>query len=158
MPNIVADIEYLKDLPLYKSVKPYYQLYSPNAPLPPGAKQHNLEHELHRNILVTDIRDCAEKPVIDVSGFEVLNHNSDILEFNAPVDVEDYKQETERLLMEELDAEFVHCYELKRRKNIQFERNQIDVNDPLLVEGPARGAHNGQILSLFVDICFLLTL
>jgi len=36
----------------------------------------------------------------------------------------------------------VKCYELRLRKNVLFQRAQLDLNDPLLVEGPARGVHN----------------
>ena len=33
---------------------------------------------------------------------------------------------------------------MQLRENTQFERDMIDLNDPLLVEGPAKGAHNGE--------------
>lgn len=32
---------------------------------------------------------------------------------------------------------------MQLRENTRFERDTIDLNDPFLVEGPAKGAHNG---------------
>src|SRR5947208_151717 len=145
MPNVVADIEYLKDLPLYKTEKPYLCLLPPRDDFDPDTERvDNLEFELHRNITVTDIRDTIDKYTLEVCGFQVQPHESKTLEFNTVDDVESYKRETEDLLRDMLGAEYVMCYELRTRKNVPFRRKQFDINDPLLVEGPAKGAHNGR--------------
>jgi hypothetical protein len=76
-------------------------------------------------------------------------------------DVEMYKREMEKMLKEKLGVLHVSCYDVKvcpsypwlredgpkksqARKNIKFQRNQFDALDPLLIEGPAKAAHNGQ--------------
>ncbi|KAL8421267.1 hypothetical protein RB596_002165 [Gaeumannomyces avenae] len=48
---------------------------------------------------------------------------------------------TEELLKERLGAVHVVCYNFRMRENIADDRLQIDLNDLLLREGPAKGAH-----------------
>jgi len=45
-------------------------------------------------------------------------------------------------LRKEFAAVYVKCYEVRKRENVAIQRSQMDYNDPLLVEGPAKGAHN----------------
>ena len=77
-------------------------------------------------------------------GFQVLSHDTGVSNFTSADAVEAYKRETERLLTEALGATHVKCYDLRLRKNIIFQRTEFDLNNPLLTEEPARGAHNGE--------------
>lgn len=149
MPDITASIEYLQNLPLYADVKPFWALLKPQEGFDPDADRvDNLEFEDHHNIHITDIREAKEELSLSNCGFQVLSHHSKKTSFESADDVEEYKRETEGLLRDELNADFVKCYELRLRKNVPFQRNRIDLNDPLLLEGPARGVHNGDWILL----------
>jgi hypothetical protein len=104
----------------------------------------NLEWEDHSNVTVEDIREPANGFKIDDCGFQVFDHESKFMKFETASDVADYKSETEKLLKEKMRAVYVKCYDSRLRKNIPFQRTYLDLNDPLLTEGPARGAHNGK--------------
>lgn len=146
MPEITASIEYLQNLPLYEKEKPYWCLLRPQEGFDPDAHRvDNLEFEDHPNVTITDIREAKEELNLSNCGFQVLSHESKTTIFQSPDHVEAYKMETETLLRDELGAAFVKCYELRLRKNVPFQRAWLDLNDPLLVEGPARGVHNGML-------------
>jgi hypothetical protein len=102
----------------------------------------NLEFE-DRNVTITDLRELKDAARIDQHGFEVISHTTDIKDFDSVESIRAYRAETEAILKDALDATFVKCYDSRLRKNIKFERTQYDLNDPLHMEGPARGAHNG---------------
>lgn len=144
MPEIRATLQYLQDLPLYETEKPYWCLLPPHEGFDPNAQRvDNLEFESRPDILIRDVRESTEALSLDTCGFEVLSHHSNLSNFETAGDVDAYKAETEALLRDKLRAVFVKCYEVRMRKNTRFERDQYDMNDPLLVEGPATGAHNG---------------
>jgi hypothetical protein len=143
MPDITADIEYIANLPLYATEKPYLCLLPPDEAIDPDVQRlDNLEYETQEGINVTDIRGKDEF-VIETCGFQTINHASKFEALKTIEDVAAYKTETEELLQEQLGAVRVLCYELRMRKNEPIKRKQFDVNDPLLVERPAKGAHNG---------------
>lgn len=165
MPEIRATLQYLQDLPLYETEKPYWCLLPPHEGFDPNAQRvDNLEFESRPDILISDIRESAEALNLDTCGFEVLAHRSDLSNIETAEDVDAYKAETEALLRDKLGAVFVKCYEVRMRKNTRFERDEYDMNDPLLVEGPATGAHNGntclpcggRLKSFCSDACFFL--
>ena len=140
-----ASLEYLQNLALYDTEKPYWCFLPPHEGFDPDKQRvDNLEFEDHFNITIHDIRESEPKR-IDECGFQVLHHVSRFSRFDSPADVRGYKSETEGLLQKEMNAIFVKCYDHRLRKNITFERNQLDLNDPLLMEGPARGVHNGML-------------
>ncbi|MCJ1400645.1 hypothetical protein MMC11_003853 [Xylographa trunciseda] len=143
MPEVQATIEYLENSPLYETEKPYWCLLPPHDGFDPNKQRvDNLEFELRPDITISDIRDAKEDLTLETSGFQVLSHHSECSTIKTVEDVQAYKTETEAMLRDKLDATFVKCYELRTRKNVPFQREQFDINDPLLVEGPARGAHN----------------
>jgi len=134
---------YLQDLPLYQTVKPYWCSLPPSKEFDPDKQRlDNLEFE-SRLMHITDIRGIDERLQIEMNGFEVLDHATEIDRFASPEDVREYKRETEELLKTRLSAVHVRCYDLALRKNIIFNRTEFDLNDPLHTEGPVRGAHNG---------------
>jgi hypothetical protein len=105
----------------------------------------NLEFQHYPNITIHDIRDLPVEPKISECGFEVLSHKSEISGFKREDDITQYRLETEELLKEALGAVLVKYYDSRLRKNVPFQRSQLDLNDPLLTEGPARGVHNGKL-------------
>ena len=144
MPNVKADIEYLKKLPLYEEEKPYWCFLTPQEGFDPDVQRvDNLEWETHKNIIFRDIRQLDKDPNIEVCGFKAVLHQSNFLSFQKPEDVKNYKIETEELLKQTLGAVYVYCYDSRLRKNVPFIRTEYDLNDLLLTEGPARGVHNG---------------
>jgi hypothetical protein len=144
MPANLAEIEFLADLPLYQTEKPYLCLLSPEQKIDPDqVRLDNLEFEKHSNIKVEDLREHPELR-LDDCGFEYIQHETAISEFTNPADVDAYKRETESLLRDRFVAVRVLTYELRLRKNQEFRRKQFDLNEKLLLEGPAKGAHNGK--------------
>jgi hypothetical protein len=149
MPDITADLEFLADLPLYQHEKPYLALLPPSLGKDPDQERlDNMEFETHSAIPITDIRGRA-RFTIEECGFEVLPHSSQHLSFENVDDVDAYKKETELLLCQRFQAVHVECYHLRLRKNDPIQRKEFDVNDPLLVEGPAKGVHNGDYTKKF---------
>ncbi|KAI9785983.1 MAG: hypothetical protein M1839_008249 [Geoglossum umbratile] len=150
MPDVYANIDYLEDLELYKTEKPYWCFLPPHDGFDPDRQRvDNLEFEVRHDIKITDIRSIGKGKIgLESHGFEVLSHTTGVSELTSIDAVEVYKAETEQLLKERLGAVFVKCYDLKLRKNIPFYRSQFDINDPLHMEGPARGAHVGMNCSL----------
>jgi hypothetical protein len=144
MPGVRATLEYLQNLPLYQTEKPYWCLLPPREGFDPDKHRvDNLEFEVHHDIPISDIREDKDNYVLDKCGFQVLSHQSKFSAIETARDVQTYKDETEELLKKELGAVFVRCYELRRRVNKPIQRQQFDINDPLLIEGPARGVHSG---------------
>src|SRR3984957_18430587 len=144
MPANLAEIEFLADLALYQTEKPYLCLLSPERKIDPDqVRLDNLEFEKHSNIKVEDIREHPQLR-LDDCGFEYFQHKTAISEFTSPADVDAYKRETEGLLRDRFAAVRVLTYELRLRKNQEFHRKQFDLNEKLLLEGPAKGAHIGK--------------
>ena len=94
--------------------------------------------------MITDLRKLIEKDIrLESNGFEILSHTSKIPTFETAEAIQAYRTETEQMLKDSLNASYVKCYDLRLRQNIQFQRSEFDLNNPLHQEGPARGAHNG---------------
>lgn len=146
MPAVKASLEYLQKLSLYENEKPYWCFLPPHEGFDPNVQRvDNLEFEERSGITIDDMRDSDREFRINDCGFEVLSHQSKFAKFESPNDVEEYRLETERLLQDKLGAALVKCYDSRLRRNVPFIRTQLDLNDPLLTEGPARGVHNGNI-------------
>lgn len=105
---------------------------------------------MHDGITVTDMRRLAL--TLADFGFQVLQHASGHLELGTREKCRRYQRETEEVLGELLRAVFVKCYEVRKRENVRIVRDVMYCNDPLLVERPVKGAHNGRLLvfSVFV--------
>jgi hypothetical protein len=147
MPTVQAGLEYLQKLPLYETEKPYWCFLPPHDGFDPDAQRvDNLEFEDYPGIKIEDIRELSGPVKIDDCGFEVLKHQSRFSSFDREDDVVQYRLETEELLRGKMDAVCVTCYDSRLRKNVPFVRTELDLNDLLLREGPARGVHNGELL------------
>lgn len=141
MPKIVAKIDFLADLSMYDTEKPYFYLPGKDQDIDPeDPRLNNLEFENH-TVEVEDIREHPEL-ALSTCGFTFITNKTLNLKFEAPSDVDDYKRETQDLLRSHFSAVKVLTYEVRLRKNQRFERRQFDLNDKLLQEGPAKGAHN----------------
>ena len=145
MTSVRARIEFLSRLPLYQHEKPYLLLPSPEQNLDPDqTRLDNLEYEYHDDIEIRDMRSRTDLS-IDSCGFEFSSHTSKLNNFDDPEDIETYRAETQQLLKKRFSADKVLTYEIRLRKNQDFNRKQFDIYDKLLVEGPAKGAHNGTV-------------
>lgn len=144
MPAVQASLEYLQKLPLYDKEKPYWCFLTPREGFDPDKQRvDNLEFEAHEDITIQDVRESGTRVSLDECGFQLILHNTKNLHFENAEAVAKYRSETEDLLRNTFGAVYVACYDTRLRKNVQFKHSQIDLNDPLRVEGPARGAHNG---------------
>jgi hypothetical protein len=144
MPAVQASLEYLQNLPLYDEEKPYWCFLTPREGFDPDKQRvDNLEFEAHKNIIIQDIRESSTEISLEECGFQVIPHKTKYLSFETADVVVAYKAETEDLLQRTFGAVYVVCYDSQLRKNVPFKRSQLDLNDPLTAEGPARGAHNG---------------
>jgi len=144
MPPIRATLQFVADIPLYEVEKPYMVLPGRDQDIDPEDERlSNLKFESHDNILIEDMRNMRALS-LSGNGFEYLQHKSQIHTFQEPGDVKDYKHETQEMLAARFDAVKVITYEVRLRKNQTFARNEFDYFDPMLVEGPAVGAHNGK--------------
>ena len=152
MPAVQASIEYLQKLPLYEKEKPFWCFLPPRDGFDPDKQRvDNLEWEDHSDIMIRDIRENKSQFKVDECGFEVVDHRSQISSFRLAVDISRYKAETEQLLKDKMQAIYVNCYDSRLRENVTFQRTQLDLNDPLLKEGPARGVHNGKFGPQYSD-------
>ncbi|KAI1110908.1 hypothetical protein F5Y14DRAFT_443640 [Nemania sp. NC0429] len=142
MPNSKSgDIIFLQNAALYDNEKPYLVLLPNTASIDPRIPRHNLLFETHR-VELTDIRGRENEYRIDECGFQYLCHQTSVrillgLQGNGPTlcDTHEYKAETEETL--KLFFKAIHVI----RENVKYNRSEIDLNDPLLREGPAKGAH-----------------
>lgn len=119
---------------------------------PDKERVDNLEFETHSDVPITDIRPSKGRISLEDHGFQVLSHATNFSDFTSEEGVRAYKIETEALLRENFGACWARTYDFVLRKNVPLQRKQFDLNDPLHIEGPARGAHNGwSIQKLFLD-------
>lgn len=146
MPAVFAALEYLQKLDLYNHEKPYWLYVTPRQELELNTQLvNNLEFETWEGILIQDIRQMHTKADINECGFQVIPHESTVRDFSCKADIQAYKDETEWLLQKTFAAVHVKCYDTVLRKNVTFDREQIDLADPLRIEGPAMGVHNGNL-------------
>jgi hypothetical protein len=114
MSDVVTEICFLKDLPLYKQEKPFMVLLPANEGLDPEAfRTNNLEFETLNNILISDIRGTEDPFTLETSGFQLIDHCSQNLDTTSRAQVEAYRAETEKFLSETLGAEKVVCWDVR---------------------------------------------
>ncbi|OBT62909.1 hypothetical protein VE03_07902 [Pseudogymnoascus sp. 23342-1-I1] len=140
MPDLVSQLEHLADIPLYKEEKPYVVLVAADKD-DDSHELHNIRMETHENILFTDIRPQMKYYTIDTCGFEIVPHDMTSLELANPQQVATYKTETAQFLQRHFKAAYVQCYEARLRRNLPFVERAVDLNDAMLTERKAAGAH-----------------
>lgn len=144
MPSVTASIEFLARLEKYEYEKPYVLLSGEDEESDDDIPTSNLEFDVVSQIDVQDMREHAELKFEQCSFEFVPHHKSEVTRFETLADITAYAAETRSLLLKRFDAVQVHTYEVKLRQNASFDRQVYDVNDSLVIEGPAVGAHNGQ--------------
>lgn len=144
MPDVKAKIEFLARLDKYRTEKPYVIVLGEDEDSDDEIPTSNLEFDLVPEIDLQDMREHTELE-FDQCGFEFFaHHQSEVNEFQSSAAIAAYAAETQTLLKDRFNAVQVRTYEVKLRQNVSFDRQVFDLNDPLAVEGPAVGAHNGQ--------------
>ncbi|KAI0191097.1 hypothetical protein F4808DRAFT_444098 [Astrocystis sublimbata] len=142
-------ISFLRNSSLYETEKPYLVLLplSQDANVDKSIPRSNLLYE-DQNVDIEDVRGLEEHYRLEECGFQYMRHNTSItsllgLKGDGPTisDVEAYKSEVEVFLKEFLQATHVVCYDFRIRENVVYDREDIDLRNPLLREGPAVGAH-----------------
>ncbi|KAK2783761.1 hypothetical protein FQN52_009505 [Onygenales sp. PD_12] len=137
MSPIMAPVDFLADLPIYETEKPYW-LY----PLA-GSDDKIMTNVVMepKHVEINDARKLA--PQLEKNGFEIHRHKTRCSQFATVEDIERYKQETAELLRAVIpNVEHVVVYNATLRRNQpQTENLEIDVEDPLLVNAPATAVH-----------------
>lgn len=146
MPDVEASLDFLARLKLYESEKPYVFLPLESLGLDPDeTRLDNLEFESHEHIPIRDMRDVPDLSV-DINGFEYYRHETHFRKFDAPADIDAYRSETDGLLQKRFSAMYVLTSEVRLRRNEAFGRREFDdIEDKLMVKGPAKGAHVGTL-------------
>jgi hypothetical protein len=114
MQDLVTDVDFIADLPLYKKEKPYYVFWAVGDTLPKSIPTTNLQLETHAGINISDIHGEQEQFTIEKQGFEILPHVSQL---DLPIDsiekMKQYKRETEWILGKRFNTIAAFCYEAR---------------------------------------------
>ncbi|KAF2469964.1 uncharacterized protein BDR25DRAFT_35816 [Lindgomyces ingoldianus] len=141
MGSIATTLEFLLDLPLYKTEAPYQVIPSPDYPNINPAHLSNIK--LHsRDVLIRDLREEGENFSLDVAGFEILHDEPKNLTFDKLPSLEAYGKETEALLSKHFGAVYVKCWNQTLRRSGGYDSKTVDINDPMLVQTLPRGVHD----------------
>ncbi|KAK5062768.1 hypothetical protein LTR84_004843 [Exophiala bonariae] len=141
MGKVVTSITFLKDLPLYRSEKPYNVLLAQQDDKNENSHPiSNLQFEDVGGIEVHNLREAADDFSLDKSGFQLLSFKSNHLPVDSHDLVEAYRAETETYLCDRFDALKVICWEIRTRYNRPVDR-PVNLGDALAAEMPAVGAH-----------------
>lgn len=144
MPAVRATLEFLAKSQLYETEKPYLYLPGKDEEIDlDNTRLDNMEYESHSNILVQDMREDVNL-WLDKCGFEYTTHDFSHQALETRQNIAEYCSQINDLLAHRFKADRVVTYEHRLRKNETVSRTEFDVYDPLLVEGPAKGAHNGE--------------
>lgn len=147
MGDIETTLEFLIDLPLYQTEKPYMiqpsvdDKFDPNDP-----KLRNIEWEL-RPVSLYDIRGKDDYS-LSTSGFSVIRHVSKHLSFANIYEKEEYRQETAGNLRVLLGAEHVKCYDCRVYKVLKTSHFPC-----LRARRFGRTSNLGQILTISTILC-----
>ncbi|KAI1458142.1 hypothetical protein F4805DRAFT_425682 [Annulohypoxylon moriforme] len=140
--DIETHIDFIADLPAYREEKPFFLHPSASEDVNlDEIKTSNVEWDT-KPVTVHSMRN-REDITLEKNGFCYIKHESkNIPDLGTSTEVlADYRKESEDLLQSFLDAEFVHCYDCKMRKNAPMTLESFDPSDPLLIEQVAVGAH-----------------
>ncbi|RSL87981.1 hypothetical protein CEP52_015360 [Fusarium oligoseptatum] len=148
MEPIDTHLEYIVDSPKFKTERPFavhvgdHQLdkYQPEDP------QLNTIDLKEEPTKIYDLRSLNDVS-LERYGFETYSREFTPFSLDHATEdqVEIYQTETEEFLKEVLSAEKVVCYDYRLRRNGPsfVPGEKLNMNDPLLLDLPPRGAHNG---------------
>jgi len=140
--HIQTNIDFIADLPLYAEEKAFFLHPSAAVDVDVDEIQTSNVQWDKQCVTVYSMRDRADL-ALEKNGFCYVKHESSYLP-NAGMGtdaVQKYHRESEDLMSSLFNAEFVHCYDYKIRKNTPMTLESYDPNDSLLVEEAAVGAH-----------------
>ncbi|KAI1410378.1 hypothetical protein F5Y13DRAFT_192240 [Hypoxylon sp. FL1857] len=141
--DIQTTIDFIADLPIYKEEKPFFLHPSGSVDVDiDDINTTNVEWDT-QSVTVHSMRN-KDDVGLEKTGFCYIEHDSKYIPsagMNTEL-VEKYRKEGEDLLQSLFNAELVHCYDHKIRKNVPMTLEKYDPSDPLLVEEVAVGAHD----------------
>lgn len=112
MPDIIADLHFLADITLYEKEKPYNVIVAADQPEPKANALSNITPAA-KPILIKDFRPRLDETNLRDQGFQLIRHKTDV-GFQRDWDtIAAYKAETECMLKEAFDADFVLCWDYK---------------------------------------------
>ena len=117
-PHVTAALKYI----VPTSDKPRSYMYEP----PPGVPQTSATFEQH-STLIRNLRPTAPRLSLDVEGFRLLNHRSNVLDFYSEDEVRDaYYAEVETLVAQATGAARVLVFDDTVRRRVASPRDGID--------------------------------
>lgn len=114
MLEVQSTLDFLQDLPLYKTERPYVFTCAGEMSLDESHPTLNTVKLHDVPVTLQDIRD-AKGYNLSTSGFEKVNHATQV-DLNRIQDEEvrrEYRTETAKFLKQHLGAEHVYCYNVK---------------------------------------------
>lgn len=116
MPDVESTLDFIADNPIYKTERPYILT-------PPGGALGDNSDPRYKTVQLVDvpvtlhdIRGKEDSYILDKAGFEIVPNvtRTDLRSRIHDLEVRDeYARETEQFLRQELNAEHVHCYNVK---------------------------------------------
>ena len=119
-PQVTASLQYIA----VTDGKPRSYMYEP----PPGVPQINASYERH-GALIRSLRPIAHRLSLDIEGFKLLNHRSEVRDFYSDDEVRDrHYPEVEKLVAEATGAACVIVFDhtvRSRRENVQLVAGRV---------------------------------
>jgi hypothetical protein len=166
--NVVASFQFLSELPLYETEKPY-ELFMYT--IPEGLPKSNCEYTQHDCIAVNDARGIEDDIRLQDCGFCFLRADHvpvptmDCFESGTQVEISQYLNDTVSLLQQHLSADRILCFDWRVchrpsafqhttepnveqiRRNGTIEDQPVEVVDDArrVALGPATRAHTGTV-------------
>jgi len=118
MPDIESELHFLADIPRYKEEKPYNVILAAETPLPTDSELplSNIEPEA-RPVFIKDFRDHVQDMTVREHGFQLIHHTTKAGFDRTLETIATYRAETEAMLREAFDADFILCWDYKARTN-----------------------------------------
>jgi hypothetical protein len=109
MGSVSTALEFLADLPIYKTEQPFQVIPSPDWPEIDPASLSNIQ--LYEGpVTIRDLRDQNDQFTLDSAGFEFIRNEPTTLDFSSTEALESYNRETEDFLTMHFGAVFVRCF------------------------------------------------
>jgi hypothetical protein len=144
MLEVQSTLDFLQDLPIYQTERPYVFTYPGGVTIDENHPALNTVRLVHVPVTLRDIR-YAKDYSLSTSGFEKANHTSqvDLDQIQDGEVREAYRLETSDFLKQHLGAENVHTYNVKTRKNVIFDPDEkVNLLDRVAPEPAALGVHD----------------
>ncbi len=110
--NVSVSLEYIANLDLYKTEKPYNVLCKPSEHVPTG-QESNIQTQWHDDVRIEDVRSYMDHLSFREEGFRYLVHDTKLGTRFDGQDVLDDLEEMTEALRKELGAEKALCYDMR---------------------------------------------